>query len=71
MLKRTYVIANMECANCAMILESIEDQLPGIEEIEASYHKGQMTVVFDETLVSEAEILAAVEKKGYRVRAGR
>lgn len=70
MLKRTYVIANMECANCAMILESLEDQLPGIEKIEASYHKGRMTVVFDERLVSEAEILTAVEKKGYRVSAG-
>lgn len=65
MQKKTYVITNMECANCAMILESLEDILPGIKEITASYHKGQMTVEFDETLVSEVEILAAVEKKGY------
>jgi copper chaperone CopZ len=67
MQKKTYRIANMECANCAMILESIEDKLPGIKEINASYHKGQMTVEFDEALVSEEEILAAAEKKGYRV----
>jgi len=67
MQKKTYTITNMECANCAMLLESIEDKLPGIEEVNASYRKGQMTVIFDETLVSEAEILAAVEKKGYRV----
>jgi copper chaperone CopZ len=48
-----------------MKLESIEDDLPGIREISASYHKQQMIVEFDETRVSEAQILAAVAKKGY------
>jgi copper chaperone CopZ len=67
MMKKTYLIANMECPNCAMILESIEDKLPGIKEINASYHKGLMNVEFDEKVVSEAQILAEVEKKGYRV----
>ena len=67
MLKKTYTITNMECPNCAMILESIEDKLPGIKEINASYRSGQMTVEFDEKLVGEAEILAAVNKKGYQV----
>jgi copper chaperone CopZ len=65
MQKRTYTITNIECANCSMILESIEDKLPGIKEINASYHKGQMTIEFDETQVSEAQILEAVAKKGY------
>ncbi|MCG2787311.1 MAG: cation transporter [Anaerolineae bacterium] len=66
-MKKTYAISNMECPNCAMILESIEDKLPGIRQISASYHKGQMTVEFDEEKVSEAQILAEVEKKGYRL----
>ena len=67
MFKKTYTITNMECPNCAMILESIEDKLPGIKEVNASYKKGQMTVEFDEKLVSEGEILAAIEQKGYQV----
>jgi copper chaperone CopZ len=67
MMKKTYLIANMECPNCAMILESIEDKLPGIKEINASYHKGLIVVEFDEKVVSEAQILAEVEKKGYRL----
>jgi copper chaperone CopZ len=49
-----------------MKLESIEDDLPGIREINASYHKQQMTVEFDEMQVSEEQILAAVKKKGYQ-----
>jgi copper chaperone CopZ len=48
-----------------MKLESIEDSLDGIREINASYHKQQMIVEFDETKVSEAQIIAAAKKKGY------
>jgi len=65
MIKKTYKIPDMHCSNCALKLESIEDDLPGIREINASYHKQQMTVEFDEKQVSEAQVLAAVAKKGY------
>jgi copper chaperone CopZ len=50
-----------------MILEGIEDILPGIKQISASYHKLQMVVEYDETKVSEEQIIAAVKKKGYQV----
>lgn len=67
-MKKTYAITNMECPNCAMILESIEDKLPGIKEISASYHKGQLTVEFDENRVNEDNILAEIRKKGYFIK---
>ena len=65
MLKKTYSVPDMHCTNCAMRIESVEDDLPGIKEISASYHKLQMTVEFDEGKVTEQEIIAAVQKKGY------
>lgn len=65
MLKKTFSIPDMTCSNCAMKLESLEDVLEGVRQIDASYHKLQMTVEFDETKLSEAEIIAAVKKKGY------
>lgn len=65
MLKKTFSIPDMTCSNCAMKLESLEDVLEGVKQIDASYHKLQMTVEFDETKLSEAEIIAAVKKKGY------
>jgi copper chaperone CopZ len=52
-----------------MNLESIEDDLPGIKQVSASYQKGQMSVEFDEAKVSEAQIFAAVEKRGYTAKA--
>lgn len=66
MIKKLYSVPDMHCANCSMRLESIEDDLPGIREVNASYHKQQMTVEFDETQVSEEQILSAVKKKGYQ-----
>lgn len=66
----TLKITDMECPNCAMILEGIEDSLPGIERAEASYHKGQLTVEFDAARVSEAQIRQAVVEKGYTVSSG-
>ena len=55
----------MHCTNCVMRIEGLEDTLPGVKSVAASYQKGQMTVEFDETRLSEAQILAAVEKLGY------
>ena len=69
MIKKTYRVEGMHCPNCAMRVESIEDELPGIERVSASYQKGQMVVEFDDTRVSEAEMIAAVKKVGYIVKA--
>ncbi|HUG33479.1 MAG TPA: heavy-metal-associated domain-containing protein [Anaerolineales bacterium] len=70
MVKKTISVPDMHCSNCSMKLESIEDELDGIQEINASYHKQQMTVEFDETRVTLEQILAAVRKKGYTAVVG-
>ena len=49
-----------------MKLESIEDDFPAIKQIDASYHRQQMTVEFDETKLSINEIIVAAKKKGYQ-----
>ncbi len=68
MIKKQFRVEDMHCANCALRLESLEDRLPGIVSIEASYRKGLLTVAFDEAAVSEAQIVAAVERLGYTAR---
>ena len=49
-----------------MKLESIEDDIPAIKRIDASYHKQQMTVEYDETKLTVEEIIAAAKRKGYQ-----
>ena len=66
MAKRiSLAIQGMECPNCAMRLEGIEDTLVGVLRAEASYQKGCMTVEFDEMQVNEAQIAAAIQRLGY------
>lgn len=55
MMKKVYRVEGMHCSNCAMSVEGIEDDLPGIRQVSASYQKAQMTVEFEEQLVSEEQ----------------
>ena len=62
-------IDGMECPNCAMILESIEDTLAGIKKAEASYRKAELIVEFNESELSIDMIKDAVKHLGYEVTA--
>jgi copper chaperone CopZ len=66
MIKKTFRVEGMHCSNCPMEVESIEDDLPGIKQVSASYQKSQMVVEFDDTKVTAAQIIAAVAKHGYQ-----
>jgi copper chaperone CopZ len=64
-MKKTLLVSDMHCSNCAMNIESLEDDLPGVKSISASYQKGQMVVEFDETRIEVNAIIVAVKQKGY------
>jgi copper chaperone CopZ len=64
-MKILFNVKNMHCGNCAMNLESLEDELLGITRISASYHKQQLKVEFDERQLKLNEIIQAAKKKGY------
>jgi copper chaperone CopZ len=65
MLKKTFKIPDMTCSNCAMKIESLEDDLEGVKEINASYHKLEMVIEYDESKLNDEQIISAVKKKGY------
>ena len=66
MIKKSFKIPDMTCSNCAMKLEALEDTLTGVKEINASYHKLQMVIEYDESKLTEEQIVEAVKKKGYQ-----
>jgi len=67
MIKKTFKIPDMTCSNCAMKLECLEDDLDGVKEVNASYHKLEMVIEYDESKLTDEQIIAAVKKKGYQV----
>ena len=58
-------ITDMHCANCAMRLQSLEDDLLGVKRVDASYVRQRLLVQFDESQTSVDEIVRAVVKLGY------
>ncbi len=64
-MKMVFRVRDMECPNCAMHLEGLEDELPGVERISASYKKQLMEVEFDEAQLSVEQIIAAANAIGY------
>ena len=67
MIRKNFRIKDMHCSSCVMRIEGIEDDLPGISQISASYQKQQLFVDFDENIVSEEMIITSIEKLGYYV----
>jgi len=65
MIKKAFKVPDMTCTNCAMKLESLEDVLDGVKEINASYHRLEMVIEYDESKLNNDQIIAAVKKKGY------
>ncbi len=65
MVKRKYRVPDMHCPNCKMVLEGLEDELPGIRRIHASYHQQTLEIEFDPDRISEAQILQAANDLGY------
>jgi copper chaperone CopZ len=65
MKKITLTVSDMHCVNCAMTLQSLEDDLPGVNQVEASYRSGKMIVDYDESIVDVGKIIAAAKKLGY------
>ena len=54
MTKSVFRVTDMHCSSCVMLVESIEDDLPGVQRVKASYQKARVEVEYDETMVSEA-----------------
>ena len=66
-VKKTFRIPDMHCSACVMNLEGLEDDLPGVRMVQASYHKQSMLVEYDEGKVNEEEIRKAIKVLGYKV----
>ena len=64
-MKLNFRVPDMQCPNCAMHLEGLEDELPGVKRISASYRKQTLEVEFDETRLTAEQIITAANELGY------
>ncbi len=66
-MKQVFRVPDMHCSACVMRLEGLEDDLPGVNRVRASYQRCQMEVEYDERAITPAQIVAAIQKLGYTV----
>ena len=67
MAKQLFRVLDMHCSNCVMTIEGLEDHLPGLMSVRASYHKGTVEVEYDEKRLNESAIKNAITRLGYTV----
>ena len=65
MKKRQFTVTGMSCAACSSRVNKAVAALNGVKEVNVNLLKNRMNVEYDDTILSEPDISAAVEKAGY------
>ena len=67
LIKTTLKVSGLDCASCAMIIDDVLEELPGVKSAKTSFAKEQVEVEFDKDQVSAEELKKTVESAGYSV----
>ena len=65
--KKTATITGMTCAACARRIEKVIGKLSGVTEASVNFATEKLTVAFDDSQISMAEVQNAIVKIGYGV----
>jgi copper chaperone CopZ len=71
MTKKRFQVQGMHCVGCAMTIDGALEELPGVRSASANYARQIVDVEYDETRLTEAQIIAAVEQAGYKAAVSR
>lgn len=64
-MEKKFNITGMSCAACSAHIEKSVGKLNGIKSVNVNLLQNSMTVVYDENVLSSAEIIEAVKSGGY------
>lgn len=59
-------LKNLHCSSCAVNIDLVLEELPGVISSQTNYAKSQVTVLYEETKIKPETILAEIAKLGYR-----
>jgi len=65
MKKINLQVSGMHCASCATIINKALSKAKGIKEANINFSTSKAAVEFDETIISEKEIIETIKSKGY------
>ena len=59
-------IEGMHCTGCSTRLEKVLNNVDGVEDAKVSLEEKKADIKYDETQVSEKELIEAVEEAGFK-----
>ncbi|MCR4280452.1 MAG: heavy metal translocating P-type ATPase [Candidatus Komeilibacteria bacterium] len=63
-MKKIYLIVGMHCASCKNLIEKMVGKLSGVASVNVNFGTEKMTIEYDESRVTAADLVAAVGKAG-------
>jgi copper chaperone CopZ len=64
-MKQQFRIQGMHCVGCAMTVDGVLEDLPGVKSASTSYAQQIANIEYDESRIGEDELVEAVLKAGY------
>ncbi len=59
-------LSGMHCSSCALLIEKSLSKTPGVKKVNVNFASEKALVTFDPQVVKTSDLIAAVEKAGYR-----
>ncbi|KOH45583.1 heavy-metal-associated domain-containing protein [Sunxiuqinia dokdonensis] len=66
-IELVYHVEGMTCDHCEMSIQKGVNELEGIAEVQANHEDSTTRVVYNPSVTDPGKIMAAIEKRGYRV----
>lgn len=67
----TFKVEGMHCSGCAATIQALLARSVGVHEATVRFDEGEARVLYDPQSISEGQLVAVIEKGGYRVASPR
>ena len=58
----------MHCPSCEMLVKDSLEELEGVNNVDASFKSGVVSVDFDEAKVSKKDVIEVIKLEGYEIK---
>jgi len=65
--KKIFKIEGMDCPSCAMMVDDVLEEMPGVLSSKTNYAKSRTEVCFEEEKVASQDIASSIEQGGFTV----
>ncbi len=67
LIKKTFKIEGMDCTGCAVMIDDVLEEMPGVLKSQTNYAKSQVEVEFEEDKIVVEDIASGIENGGFTV----